>query len=519
LYEAFFTMTITVSMMRIIELNTVALGIPLIRLMEAAGKSVADITAEYMREKGLDRDSLIVVLMGRGGNGGDSLVASRYLSSLGYNVHIIPAYRPELINHPDTRVNYEIVSRLESIIIHKPGDTSVLGDADVVIDGLLGTGVRGELREPIKSMVIEANNSKAKLKIAIDTPTGLDPDTGEVHGVAFKADVTITFHDVKPGLLKRPDITGKVIVANIGVPQEAYRFVGPGDAIHGIPQRSRDFHKGMGGRVMIIGGSDKYTGAPTLSGLASLAAGSDLAFIVAPEKTRSIIASYSPELITLPYPGDYLNLEVLDIIVKHVEETRPHVIVIGPGIGRRDETLKAINELFKIFLEKNIYMVIDADALRAIRYGETKFRHKAVLTPHRGEFENITGIKLSGEYLRNTEHVVKAAKELEATILLKAPIDIISDGEKTRYNRTGNPYMSIGGTGDVLTGIVASILAKTGDPYRSACIGAYLNGLAGDYLLKNHKHVSPVNIIKVLPEIIFDPLTIHLKTYIGETTR
>ncbi len=510
-------MTITVSMMRIIELNTVALGIPLIRLMEAAGKSVADTVAKYIEEKGIGRDPLIVVLMGRGGNGGDSLVAARYLSSLGYNIHIVPAYRPELINHPDTRVNYEIVSRLESITIHKPGDTNVLRNADIIIDGLLGTGVRGELREPIKSMVVEANNSKAKLRVAIDTPTGLNPDTGEVHGVAFRADITITFHDVKPGLLKRPDIVGEVIVANIGVPQEAYRFIGPGDAVYGIPQRSRDFHKGMGGRVMIIGGSDKYTGAPALSGLASLASGSDLAFIVVPEKTRNIIASYSPELITLPYPGDHLGPSVLDLITKYVEETRPHVVVIGPGIGRRDETLEAIRELFKIFLERDTYMVIDADALRAIRYDETKFGYRAVLTPHRGEFKTITGVKLSGEYLKDSEHVMRAAKRLEATILLKAPIDIISDGEKTRYNRTGNPYMSIGGTGDVLTGIVASVLAKTSDPFRSACIGAYLNGLAGDYLLRNHKHVSPISIINTLPEIIFDPLNIHLKTYIGET--
>ncbi len=502
-------MAITVKDMRIIELNTVSLGIPLIRLMEAAGKSVAEAIISRLKPGEAGR---IVVLMGRGGNGGDGIVAARYLDSFGYNVEILPAYREELINHPDTLENYSIVKRLTTIKIHRPGRLDVLDGAGVIIDGLLGTGVKGELRDPIKSIVEKANKVNTKLKVAIDTPTGLNPDTGDIHGIAFKADITVTFHDLKPGLLKRKDIAGEIIVADIGVPRDATIYVGPGDIVYNVPDRPKDAHKGSSGRILVIGGSNKYTGAPALAGLAALAAGSDLAFIACPESIRDIIAGYSPELITIPYPGKYLSIESLDHILKTIEEYRPHVIIVGPGLGRRPETLEAVRRLLDKLVEENKRIVIDADALKAIDYDRMKFKGKAVLTPHRGEFKSITG-KTVEQGQEGAETVAEAARRLEATILLKAPIDIISDGERLKYNRTGNPYMAIGGTGDVLTGIVASMYALTGDPFVSASIAAYINGLAGDYLLKNGEKVSPTNIIKVIDKVIKDPLNIHINTY------
>ncbi len=504
-------MVITTTDMKILETNTVALGIPLKMLMEAAGKSVADtITNQFSPEKA----NRVIVLMGKGGNGGDSLVASRYLASRGFSVDVLPAYSPSEILHPDTRYNYEVVKRIDSIKIHKPGDLSPLDEADIIIDGLLGTGVRGEVRDPVKTYIVEANRAKAKLKVAIDAPSGLDPDTGEVHGVAFKADITVTFHDIKPGLREKVEYTGKVVVANIGVPREAYLYIGPGDVVHGIPKRPRDTHKGMAGKIMVVGGSYRFTGAPALAGLAALASGSDLVFIVSPDTIRSIIASYSPELITLPYEGKYLSVEDLGTIDKYIEQVKPHVVVIGPGLSDRPETIEAVNKLLDKVLERDIYLVIDADALKAIKIGDRKFNGKAVLTPHRGEFKRLSGIKLSGDLVKDAREVLHIANKLEATILLKAPIDIISNGLETRYNKTGNPYMSIGGTGDVLSGLTASILAKTHVPFKSACIASYLNGLAGDYLLKHGEKVSPAEIIRVIPHIMREPLNIHIETYL-----
>ncbi len=503
-------MTISILDMRVLETNSVALGIPLIRLMEAAGKSVADVVSNRFKPHHVDR---IVVMVGKGGNGGDGLVAARYLDSRGYNVEVLPAYRREEITHPDTLANYDIVSRLNTIRIHKPGDLKALEDADIVIDGLLGTGVRGELRDPIRSMVEKANSINAKLKVAIDTPTGVDPDTGEVHGVAFKADVTVTFHDVKKGLEKAREYTGEIIAANIGIPRDASRYVGPGDVIHRIPRRARDAHKGSSGRILVIGGSNSYTGAPALSGLAALKSGSDLSFIAVPESVRGIIASYSPELITIPYSGKYLEVENLETVKKIVEDTRPHVVVVGPGLGRRKDTLTSVKKLIEWLLERDIYMVLDADALKAFGIGELKFNGKAVLTPHRGEFKALTGIALTGDPERDWGEVKKAASGFEATIVLKSPVDIISDGIHTRFNRTGNPYMAIGGTGDVLTGVIASVLARTKNPFYAGCIGTYVNGLTGDLLLKRREHVSPMNMINVLPEIFYNPLERHLEVH------
>jgi hydroxyethylthiazole kinase-like uncharacterized protein yjeF len=495
---------------RIVEMNTVGMGIPLIRLMEAAGKSVADTITSRITPK---EAGSVVVLMGRGGNGGDSLVAARYLDSRGYSVTVVPAYRPELISSPDTRANYEIVSRIGTIRIMMPGDTSPLKDAGVIVDGLLGTGVRGELREPIKSMVEEANNSKAKLRVAIDTPTGVDPDTGEIHGLAFKADVTVTFHDVKKGLLKAKYYTGEIIVANIGIPREAAIYVGPGDVAYRLPGRPRDAHKGSSGRVVIVGGSYSYTGAPSLAGLAALKAGVDLSFIITPEPVRSIIASYSPELITIPYAAKNLSLDVLEEVEKQIESLRPHVVVVGPGLGRRPETLEAARKLLSWLIEKEYYIVIDADALKSFKIGEISFNGKAILTPHRGEFSTLTGVKLTGDPREDTNIVKDAAGKLKAVILLKAPIDIISDGSRFKLNRTGNPYMAIGGTGDVLTGITAAFLARTRDPFTAAYIAAYVNGLAGDLLLHRGEHVSPTNIIGILDKVLSKPLEYHMEAY------
>jgi len=504
-------LVITTLDMRVLETNSIALGVSLRMLMEAAGKSVADTVASHVKPREAKR---VVVLMGKGGNGGDALVAARYLSSWGFRVEIIPAYSSSEIDHPDTKYNYLIASRLPSIVIHQPADVEKIEGGDVIIDGLLGTGVKGVLREPIYSMVKKANETNAYLKIAIDTPSGLNPDTGEIHGIAFRADVTVTFHDIKPGLRDKPEYTGEIIVANIGIPREAQLYVGPGDILYRIPPRPRDAHKGMAGKIMVIGGSMRYTGAPALAGLAALSSASDLAYIVVPSSIRNIIASYSPELITIPYDGTHLSIEHVDVVEKYIEEIKPHVVIIGPGLGDASETLEAVREILRYLNTlKETYIVIDADALKVID-GSMRFNKKAVLTPHRGEFAKITGSRLTGELEKDAEKVADLASRLEAVVLLKAPIDIISNGVETRFNRTGNPYMTIGGTGDVLTGLTASVLAKNHDPFQSACIAAYLNGLAGDYLYKMGEKVSPLKIIEVIPTLLKNPLEMHVKTYL-----
>lgn len=501
---------ITTRDMRILEINSIGIGIPLRLLMEAAGKSVAD---EVVKRVGSSSNSRVIVLAGKGGNGGDGLVAARYLASKGFNVAVYLAYDPKLIEHPDTRFNYEVLSRMGSVEISVYENNLVIEGSDVLIDALLGTGVKGEVRDPLRKMIEESNNSRAKLRVAVDTPSGLNPDTGEVHGVAFKADLTVTFHGVKPGLLKRRDLVGEIVVANIGIPPEAWIYAGPGDAEVLVPKRPRDAHKGSMGKIMVIGGSNRFTGAPVLAALASLASGADLAYIVAPTSTRNVIASYSPEIITLPYDEPYLKPNVLNNIIEYIDRINPHVLIIGPGLGDEPDTLDTVGGLLELVLDRRLFAVLDADALKTIKIGR-KLSKSIVITPHRGEFTRISGEKLLNDPFRDAELVKRVARELESVVLLKAPVDVVSDGDRVKLNRTGNPYMSIGGTGDVLTGIVATLIAHIKDTFAAAYIGAYINGLAGDYLLKNNRLVSPLEIIKTIPGIIRKPLDYHCVTYL-----
>jgi len=504
---------ITTREMRVLEVNAVGLGIPLRLLMEVAGASVAKAVESRVQP---DEAGEVVILAGKGGNGGDALVASRFLAGRGYSVTVVPAYSFELVEHPDTRANIDILMKLSTVRVCKPADIRPIRGAGVVIDGLLGTGVRGELRDPLKTIVEEANKSRAKLKVAVDTPTGLNPDTGEVHGVAFKADITVTFHDVKPGLLKRPDLTGEVIVSNIGIPEEAWLYVGPGDVIHRLPKKPSDAYKGIGGRILVVGGSERFTGAPAFVGTAAIAAGADLAFIAVPEAVRDIVASYNPELITIALPGKHFNPEHINEVTKLAKELRVHAVAVGPGLGRERDTLEFAHELILKLVEEGVHVVVDADALRSIKFGADRLGWRAVLTPHRGEFKAMTGAELEGCPSTDAGKVVEASSKLEAAILLKAPVDIIAFKGKYRLNRTGNPGMSVGGTGDVLTGIVAAALAKTEDPFTAASVGAYLNGLAGDYLSKVLQDLpTPTKLIDVLPAIINNPLRTHLRTYLG----
>lgn len=502
---------ITTREMRVLEMNTVALGIPLLNLMEAAGKSVADyIYSKISPERGVE----VTVLAGKGGNGGDGFVAARYLSEMGYRVQVILSHSPSEIEHPDAARNFQVLKKMTSVRIRSADEEGlVLQESDVIVDALLGTGVKGELRGTVRRLVEEANKTPFKLKVAVDTPTGLNPDTGEIHGVAFKADVTITFHDIKPGLLKRPEYTGEIVVAKIGIPLEASLYVGPGDVAYRLPPRPPTAHKGSSGRVLAIAGSEKYVGAAYLAAKAALLAGVDLSFLLVPKSIRSIVAGLSPDIITIPYDGEYLSPIHVDVVEKTIDEIKPHVVAIGPGLGSRSETIEAVKGIIRKVLERDLPMVIDADALKAVKEMNETLRYKAVLTPHRGEFRYLTGVDLGENPLEKASLVKEYARRKESIILLKAPIDIISDGTRIRFNKTGNPYMAVGGTGDILTGLVAGFIARSRDLFDAACVAAYVNGVAGDYMLRNQGYVVASEMLNYVPLVLSKPLELHTYLY------
>ena len=252
--------------------------------------------------------------------------------------------------------------------------------------------------------------------------------------------------------------------------------------------------KGDYGYILIVGGSSKYTGAPTLAALAALKMGVDLAIIATPMKAAMIVKTYSPELVVYPLKSEeYLTVDVVDDVIKLSERCR--AVLIGPGLGLKEETVNAVLELVSN-IKKPI--ILDADAIKAVsrRIDIIKGRN-IILTPHAGEFKILTGRELPPPYmiLERGKIVREEAKRIKCTLLVKGPVDIISDGIRLKYNITGNPYMSVGGTGDTLAGIVTALVALGIEPFKACAIAAFINGLAGDLALKKHGSVSALSII------------------------
>jgi len=268
------------------------------------------------------------------------------------------------------------------------------------------------------------------------------------------------------------------------------------------PKRQLKVHKGNFGNLLIIGGSKKYSGSPCFNALAAISAyktGVDLVEVIAPKRAADIIAKFSPDMITYPLEGDYIQPKHLSIIIK--QSKNKSAFIIGGGIERNPKTLQTI----KSFLKKiNLPGVIDADAIYALK---TKNKNqsinlsKFVITPHAKEFQILTNTKPSENLQQRINQVKQAAKKLNTTILLKGHIDIISNGKQTAINKIGNPYMTVSGTGDTLAGICGSLLAQGNDLFESACAAAYINGKAGE-LTKKKTSLIASDLIKQIEKIV-----------------
>ena len=421
---------ITHERMRAVDANAQALGLSSQQMMESAGRALAETI------RGSD-PCRVLILCGRGNNGGDGMVAARYLQDL----------EPDLIVVGGQRMTGETTGQLRllshcRVTIHSAlcwedvlALSDLFGNADLIVDSLLGTGLQGATREPVRSCVELANSSPGRILCA-DVPTpGIRPD------------VILAFH--------RPKIEG-ALVTDIGVPLEAEIFTGPGD-LHLVKKRPPHAHKGYGGEVLIIGGGP-YQGAPYLAGLGALRAGADIVRIASPEFEPI------PDLIYERLEGKIIGAEHIEKILGLIEGA--DVVIIGNGLGNRSH---AVVRAIAPHCRKAVF---DADALRApLPAGKD-----SIYTPHAGEFERMTGV-LPGEDLVERARAVREAAR-KGTILLKGPVDTISDGEKVRFNRTGTPLMTVGGTGDVLAGVTAALFCHL-PAFEAACVAAYVNGKAG----------------------------------------
>jgi hydroxyethylthiazole kinase-like uncharacterized protein yjeF len=418
--------------MRAVDENAIALGVTELQLMESAGRALADMALAMNPVR-------ILVLCGKGNNGGDGMVAARHLQR-GVTTDICyldSGKRSAACEHQFAALKHcrgtlhPFQCRDDLVAMG-----SLFEQADVIIDALLGIGATGSPKEPLFTCISLANSSKAQI-LAADTPTA-----------GMRADRICAFHRAK--------IEGSDVV-EIGIPFEAECCVGPGDLTL-LPARGHKAHKGHGGEVLVIGGGP-YQGAPYLAGLGALRAGADIVRIASP------VFEPIPDLIYEPLEGKKIGAEHIERLITLAEHA--DVVVCGNGLGPDSHAvICAIVPCCK-------KAVIDADALRLplpVAKNETLY------TPHAGEFARITGIKLPDD----TKERACAARGagITGTVLVKGCTDIITDGNRVRFNRTGDPAMTVGGTGDVLAGIAGALLCHL-PAFDAACIAAYVNGRAG----------------------------------------
>ncbi len=488
--------------MRALETNAIYYGISLLQLMENAGQNVAAEVA-----KRFEPGKMVTVFCGLGGNGGDGFVAARHLVSMGFQVAVVLAGRGRDITHEAARQNFAALQFLSDIVIIEVTDSSAIPKVggDVVLDALLGTGTKGKLKPPI-SQLVETINALDCFKIAVDVPTGLDSDTGETLGVVVKADVTVAFHAPKTGLAYAKKYVGELVVKDIGLPRQLETYAGPGDVLLVAKQRSLTAHKGDSGRVLAIGGSEVFSGAPTLVSLAALRTGVDIVYLAAPAKTAQAISSVSPDLITVKLDGNHLkpsNLEELKPYIQSVD-----AVVLGPGLGLHPDTKEFVEACITTVEASGKPLLLDADGLKAFAEFKRPLKVPVVLTPHAGEYAILTGQKLPDDEKVRVATVQKAAAELNAIILVKGKVDIICSKRRFKLNFTGNPGMTVGGTGDVLSGVVGAMLAQKVDAFEAAVAGAFVNGAAGDFVVKEvGYHMVATDLLDWIPHVLDDPMS------------
>lgn len=452
--------------MKAIDANCKYFGLLPLQLMENAGAALArEVAASAPGEK-------IAVVAGRGNNGGDAFVAARRLVGFRVTVYLLGKSRD--ISTKEAKRNWDILNCLGFDVVEVADSEEMsLSDHDLVLDAIFGTGVRGPIKG-LEARAIDAINSSGKTVLSVDVPSGLG--TNKV----VRPNITVTFHRPKP------DLPGEVKVVDIGIPLQAEFFVGPGD-LWLVGTRSKESHKGDSGRVLVIGGGP-YTGAPALTAMAALRAGADIATVAAPAVAAKTIAGFSPNLIVRALSSDHLcpdDLGILeDLIPKH------DVVVMGMGLGRHPEALEALAQIIPL-CDKT---VIDADAL------QPDLPLKGIVTPHAGEFKRISSVTLSPDYMERIDPVRAFARKVGLVVLLKGKVDLISDGNIIRGNTTGNPGMTVGGTGDVLAGVTASFYCRT-TALRAAVAAAFVNGRAGDlvYPEKDFGMVA-TDVVEKIPE-------------------
>lgn len=491
-------------------------GIPSIVLMENAGSKAVNQIEQIM---GSLHNKKISIFAGKGNNGGDGYVIARHLYNQGAKVKVfLIGSKADVMG--DAFVNLQIIVNMgiDVIEVAHEGDWDKLKIAmtftDCMIDALVGTGFTGKLSGPM-AQVVESMNKINKPLIAIDVPSGVDADTGQIFGAAVKADHTITFSLPKQGLLLYPGASyaGDVSVVDIGIPrtllcdENIKQNIITNTIVRQIlPKRDPNVHKGSCGKVLAVAGSKGMTGAAALTADAAVRAGAGLVVLGIAESLHDIMETKLTEAMTRPLPEAAAGIMGLGAIddIKELALAND-AVAIGPGLGRHEETLIAVREIIKTVDNP---LVIDADALYALADHVdllTETKAVPVLTPHSQEMARLVGLT-TDEVNQDRIYIVRqAAMEWGCIIILKGARTLVAfpDGE-VYININGNAGMATGGTGDVLTGIIAALIAQGLSSHEAAVAGVYLHGLAGDIVARSGMiGMNASDLIRALPAAIF----------------
>lgn len=470
------------------------LGIPGLVLMEEAGRQVAEAVSAHYRALG--SKASIVIVCGRGNNGGDGFVCARHLAMAGIGpvtvLHTAPADQMK----GDAQVNFKMLSAYP--IARVPADPPAMiqdriARADIVVDALFGSGLSKPVTG-IEAELIEAMNRNPCI-LAVDLPSGIDGATGKILGTAVRARETITFATSKPGLHIYPGKAhaGRVRCVDIGIPQtlieaddSPYSLMEESEARTFLPWRDPAGHKYTFGSVLVIAGSRAMPGAAVLSAEAVLRSGAGMATLAAPQSVFETI-SVMPEIVRRPLSETDTgtlcdaSFEALSEVISSYD-----VIAVGPGIGQSPQTLSFMKRIFTALADFSGTVVLDADALNALSRllsseAPPSLSPRMILTPHGGEFKRLAeglGLTISDNPL---EAVRQLREKLDVQLVYKSGTPLAATHEgRIWINATGNSGMATAGSGDVLTGVIAGLLAQKVPPEKAAPLGMYLHGLAGD---------------------------------------
>ena len=499
-------------------------GIPGIVLMENAARGAVDAAEEFFAAA---EDSYVVIVCGKGNNGGDGFAMARHLANRGARVDVF-TLGPDTASKGDALLNLQVIRKMEKdtqdLRVQLLTSTATLEDAldqqpTYVVDAMLGTGITSEVKGEI-AQIIEVLNQSDTPVLSVDIPTGINADTGDVMGSAVIAEATVTMGGLKRGLLLREgrDYAGDVFSIDIGNSQfgrleEATKvFLLEGeDIVDALPTRGYDVHKYQMGNVFVLAGSTGLSGAAVMASEAALRSGAGIVKLGIPESLNPVMEMKLTEVMTVPYSETSegsLSLGDYEAMLERVNSSS--VSVIGPGLSRHDETLDLVRRLIE---NAERPLLIDADALFALQEHTDllkKSKAEIILTPHMGEFGRLVSAERDDIASNRIDLAQQFATEHGVTLVLKGAPTVVATASGNVYiNPTGNPGMATAGSGDVLSGIIAGLAAQGCSAAEAACIGVYLHGLAGDHAREQVGEFGLIatDLIRSFAEILRDATT------------